>query len=171
MQPIKTIPITLLLMTLVMMIDQNMMSPVVAAQENSVPLTIRATVPNEKVSSGQDCFINLVLTNISQSKIALNRTNGENASHLDYDFKGMSDHGQSMAFIEPPDLASGTSRHPKYSSSRFKHLDLNESFRDTVNLKYVFDLSKPGIYKITVSKKFKGGIATSNEVSIQVVAP
>ena len=136
------------------------------AQETLKPFTILLAGPPSSIKTGAICEIGITNTNISTNQIRIREDRGGTAKY--YVIIVLDDAGHTLTPLKPKEV-QGAIR----SSFHFKRLEPNEALKETVNLSNLFDLSKPGVYKIRVSRdvepEYGGGHVDSNEIAITVV--
>lgn len=137
------------------------------AQETPKPFTILLAGPPSSIKTGAICEISMTITNISTHQIAVRKDNGGSPAS-NYTISVLDDAGHTLMARSSKE-ARGAIR----SSFQFKRLEPKETLKETINLNSLFDLSKPGVYKIRVWRdvepEYGGGRVDSNEIAIGVV--
>jgi hypothetical protein len=147
-----------------------LMSPLLLrayAQETPKPFTLLVAGPTSSIKAGAICEISVTITNISTHQMAIRKDNGGLPGSY-YAINIAVDAGHSLTARSPKEVR-GVIR----SSFQFKRLEPGEVINETLILTDLFDLSKPGVYKIRIRRdvepEYGGGHVDSNEIAITVV--
>ena len=150
--------------------------PVAAEKAPKAPLSgdshasfsIAVSAPNDEVQVGSDARINITLTNLVEHQILFAHRPGTNNPEFSYLIHVRTAAGH---VVEETAYGREARANPQMEGRTVDYVQPGESVTQTAHLTRLVNLSRPGVYKVSVSRRDpeSQAVVGSNEVTLNVV--
>jgi hypothetical protein len=141
-----------------------------SAQEPPFSLTI--STPQEIVKAGSEVRVDVVLRNTSDHEITLLRSPGTGRGELEFESDVLGEKGNLASQTKYGQQLKKSGLNAVEGSRIMFRLQPGETYEDSMSLNKLYDLSKPGKYKIQLHKRVPEhlgqGVVKSNALVITV---
>jgi hypothetical protein len=135
------------------------------------PFSMTISGPPSSLSPGSPCELKIVIHNVSDREIVLRVTNEDYLAQIDF-VTSVKNAATGAPVAELDRRVDGTLILPLMSSFQKKRFIPGETKTVEFNLSRLFDLSKPGTYRVQVSRQvppeYGTGTVVSNTISVVV---
>lgn len=140
------------------------------------PLTLTLAAPKQPLKAGQPLVLHVKVTNTSDHGVSVPVSQGSPEVERIYRLHVLDERGLPPARAPLPKPKGGKGFVIGLGSGQGRRLKPGESVADEVNISHVYDLSRPGKYKIWIAEPFYGGphnvpkgLVRSNSITVTVV--
>jgi hypothetical protein len=148
----------------------------VGAPNQKQPFTLTLAAPKEPLKAGQPLILRVTVANTSDRGFMVPVSQGSPDVERIYRLHILDERGLTPPRAPLPKPKGGKGFVIRLGSGQGRRLNPGESVVDEVNISHVYDLSRPGKYKIWIAEPFYGGphnvpkgLVRSNSITVTVV--
>jgi hypothetical protein len=138
-----------------------------AARADVLPFSIAINAPANRIKSGDDLPMTVVLRNMSSQKSIIHTSLGKTNAEIEYDIRVK--HADGTAVPKTPYEQNLEAKGTR-GSAGLCILNPGDTCEERTNVANLYDLTKPGTYVIQVGRTPGDGsaVVTSNTITVQV---